>query len=94
MEYDEKGKIFTQVITKQPYQVVIQTIHNLIQGTVYARPNARLKDEVNEGGERFLAVTDATVFDFQKVEQYRANFLLLNIENIIWLIPHDEMVTE
>ena len=92
MVYDEKGKIFTQVIPKQPIQVVIQTMQNLIMGTVYARPNARLKDEINEGKEQFLAVTEAVVYDLQKVEQYRAGFLLLNIVNIIWIIPQDEII--
>lgn len=94
MVYDEKGKIFTQVIPKQPIHVIAQTANNLIRGTVYARPTARLKDEINDGQERFLAVTEATIYDLQNVEQYRASFLLLNIENIIWLIPQDELVSD
>jgi hypothetical protein len=92
MVYDEKGKIFTQVIPKQPIHVVVQTVHNLIEGSVHARPNQRLKDEINEGRDRFLAVTDATVFDLQKVELFRTSFLLLNLENIIWIIPQDEII--
>ncbi len=94
MVYDDKGKIFTQVIPKQPIQVIVETTHDLIHGTLYARHDARLKDEFNSVAERFVAVTEATVYDLQKIEKYRASFLLLNIEHIVWIIPQDELTEQ
>jgi hypothetical protein len=91
MVYDEKGKFFTQVIPKQPIQVIVQTSHDLIHGILYARHDARLKDEFNNVSERFIAVTDVTVYDLQNNEKYRTGFLLLNIEHILWIIPQEEL---
>jgi hypothetical protein len=90
-QYDEKGKIFTQVVSKEPITVVIQTAQNFIHGAVHVRPDMRMKDEVNDLRERFMAVTDAIIFDSQKVELYRSNFLLLNIDQIIWIIPNEDL---
>jgi hypothetical protein len=88
----DKGKIFTNVITKKPVPVTIQTKTQLIHGELYVRIGERLKDEINSA-EQFLAVTNAVVFDHlnEEKEQYRCHFLLVNIEQIIWLIPDDEI---
>jgi uncharacterized protein YcfJ len=91
-QYDEKGKVFTQVVAKQPTQVKIQTANHIITGEVHVRPDIRLKDEMNILGETFIAVTGVVVADFQGVEQYRANFLLLNVHQIVWMIPTEELV--
>ncbi len=89
-QFDEKGKIFTQVVSKHPVQVIIQTIHNTIRGSIHIRPDSRLKDELN-GSESFLAVTDAVVCGDQNEEMYRANFLVVNIHHIVWVIPADDL---
>ncbi len=60
--FEEKGKIFTQVVSKQPNDVVIQTATNQIHGKIHIRPEDRLKDELDETSH-FLAVTDASIFD-------------------------------
>ena len=90
-QYDEKGKIFTQVVSKQPVMVMIHTAQNIIHGSIHVRPDLRLKDELNGQREHFLAVTDAVIFDTQKNELYRSNFMLLNIDQIVWIIPNEEM---
>ena len=61
-QFEEKGKIFTNVITKKPVAVHLQTSQHLIRGNVHIRPDERLKDELNQT-EVFLAVTDANVYD-------------------------------
>ncbi|HEX2980357.1 MAG TPA: hypothetical protein VHO48_08845, partial [Anaerolineaceae bacterium] len=63
-EFNERGKIFTNVISKRPVPVVIQTPTNRIEGTVHVTPSERVKDELNHS-DMFLAVTDAIVFDLQ-----------------------------
>lgn len=86
--YDEKGKIFTQVVNKRPVQVTIQTIQTLIRGTIHVRQDSRVKDELNQD-ERFLAVTDAVVYNQQEQELYKTNFLVINVNHIIWAIPEE-----
>ncbi len=86
--YDEKGKIFTQVVSKHPVPVVIQTEVNLIRGVFHVRTNSRVKDEINSQ-ERFIAVTNAVIYNNQKEELYQAPFLVVNTEHIIWLIPEE-----
>jgi hypothetical protein len=88
--YDEKGKIFTQVIAKQPVNVSIQTNQQVIQGIIHIRPGMRMKDELN-GEERFLAVTDAVILDHDQHEIMRSKFLVVNIEHIIWIMPLEDL---
>lgn len=69
-QFDEKGKIFTQVVNKEPLLVTIQTTQQTIRGTIYIRHGARVKDDLNEQAQ-FLAVTDAVVLNPQREEIYR-----------------------
>jgi hypothetical protein len=89
MQIDDKGKIFTQVITKNPHSVVIQTTRQMIHGTIHVRPTERVMDEINNS-EKFIAVTDATVTDLNGNLLYESSFLTLNRDQIIWLIPLDD----
>ncbi len=90
--YDDKGKIFTQVVAKQPVQVIIQTIQNRIRGAVYIRPDSRIKDDLN-ASEAFLAVTDAVVYNDQNEALYKTGFLVVNTSHIIWVIPEEEITS-
>lgn len=92
-QFDEKGKKFTPVITKEPVTVTIQTVSNVIHGSVYIRPETRVKDELNSAAENdhFLAVTDAVVYNNQDQEIFRTNFLVVNIDHIVWVIPENEI---
>lgn len=86
IEYDEKGKYFTNVIQKVPVPSVIQTVSNLVRGFVHVRQNERLKDEL-ENGEKFLAVTDATVTDPAGETVYSGPFLAVRKDQIVWVMP-------
>jgi hypothetical protein len=88
-QYDEKGKFFTQVVSKHPVPVTIYTVESRIQGSIYVKPNLRVKDELN-GPERFIAVTDAVVYNNRNEEILRTSFLVVNSEHIVWLVPDDE----
>lgn len=87
--YDDKGKIFTQVISKHPVPVVIQTQSHFIRGTIHVRVNHRVKDEVN-GDERFIAVTNAVVYNNDKAELYQAPLMIVNTDHIVWLVPDEQ----
>ena len=91
-QFDEKGKIFTNVIAKKPVMVTIQTLTHKIHGEIYVRPNERIKDELDRS-EQFVAVTNAVVFGPQGEELYTSDFLTLNLSHIVWLIPDDEVHT-
>ena len=93
IQYDEKGKFFTDVITKLPQVVTIQTTLHLIHGEVYVRPEDRLKDELNHS-DRFIAVTNASIFSLNGELLYRCNFLNINSDQIVWILPDKELVPE
>lgn len=89
IRYDEKGKFFTDVITKDAVASNIQTLVTRIEGNLHVRINERVKDELNRG-EQFLAVTDATIFNLQGQKLYDAEFMLINRDHVIWIVPDDE----
>lgn len=89
--FEEKGKIFTQVVTKEPVDVVIQTPTSCIHGRVHVRPEDRLKDELDRT-TAFLAVTQAKIFDREgKNLLYESNFVAVNISSIEWVLPQSEL---
>ena len=49
-----------------------------------------MKDELN-GEDRFLAVTDAVIYNNEDQEISRTRFLVVNINHIIWVIPEEEV---
>jgi hypothetical protein len=89
-EFDDKGKIFTNVISKRPIPVLIQINGQRIQGKLHVPPTERIKDELN-AAEQFLAITDATIYGEDGEVLYKSQFLTLNREFIIWLIPEEEL---
>ncbi|MBN2547881.1 MAG: hypothetical protein JXB15_01890 [Anaerolineales bacterium] len=91
--FDEKGKFFTDVISKEAVQVIIQTTTNRVRGRLHVRPGHRLKDEINQS-ELFLAITDATVYDLSGQLLYQTEFLAINREHLVWLLPEDQRKTQ
>jgi len=90
-DFDEKGKIFTNIVPKTPVPAIIQTKTHRISGEVYMKPDERLKDELNRS-EQFLAVTNATIFDDHGQIVYSSKFLTLNKDQIVWLIPDTDLI--
>lgn len=88
--FEENRKIFTNVIRKEPIEVIIQTTGNtIIHGILHVQLNQRLKDELDKE-EQFVAITNATIFTVQKEPLYKTEFLAVNRSQIIWLIPKNE----
>jgi hypothetical protein len=90
IRFDEKGKFFTEVISKETVAVIIQTMTHRIQGNIHIRPGERLKDEINQA-EPFFAVTEATIIDHSGMELYRTDFLVVYREHIVWMLPKDQL---
>jgi hypothetical protein len=87
---DEKGKYFTDVISKEMVPVILQSTVNRIHGFIYVRSGDRLKDELNRL-EQFLAITNAEVFSINGELLYRSSFITLNRDQIVWIIPANEL---
>lgn len=89
-EIDDKGKIFTEVIHKQPVQVIIQTRNNRIRGTMHKRSDHRMIDKLNNA-DTFIPLTNVIVMDVDgKNELLKNDFLALNLSEIIWLVETGE----
>ncbi len=90
--FEQKGKIHTNVISKIPVNAIIQTTSHRIEGKIHVRPDDRLKDELSSS-DCFLAVTDATVYNEEGKVLYVSNFLSVHRDQIVWIIPIEELLT-
>lgn len=89
IEYDEKGKIFTEIVSKVPIQATIQTTTHLMRGQLHVRRDQRIKDEL-DASENFLALTEVSVLGPDGQTLFQAPFLAVRRSHIIWVIPEQE----
>jgi len=95
MDYrvDQKGKFYTARVSKETAPVIIATATSIIQGSMHVMRESRLKDELNNS-ERFVAITNAEVFDLsEQTRLYSSEVLLLNKDQIVWVLPQEESPT-
>ena len=93
-QFDEKGKIFTTVVSKHPVKVVIQMLTNQIRGEFHVRNDFRVKDEL-DASAKFLPITNATVFSSDgSITIYKTRFMPVNKNQIMWMIPEEELLLE
>lgn len=85
---DEKGKIFTEVVTKIPIKVMLQTVTHSVRGKIHIRPDERLKAELDRN-EPFIAVTDVIVLGADGSVLHRSDFLAVRRDHIVWVLPED-----
>jgi len=88
-DYDDKGKIFTDVIPKTAIPALVQTTTHLIQGNVHVRRDERLKDELDRD-ELFLAMTDASILGSNEEKLRDVPFLAVRRAQIVWVVPDEE----
>lgn len=93
MEFDEKGKFFTDIVPKIPIPATIQTLTHRVEGHVHVREGERIKDTLNKS-DTFLAVTDAQVFDSAGEFRYHCDFLAINLHQVVWVNPAEELQGE
>jgi hypothetical protein len=87
-DYDEKGKFFTERVSKTAIPSLVQTTTHLIRGHVHIRPDERLKDELDRD-ELFLAITNASILNADGQEIYQTNFLAVRRNQIVWAMPDE-----
>jgi hypothetical protein len=88
IEYDEKGKFYTDVVTKIAIPCMVQTTTHLIRGNVHVRQGERLKDEL-ENNEHFTAITDVSMSDLNGTVVFSGPFLAVRRDQIVWVMPVD-----
>jgi hypothetical protein len=93
IEYDEKGKFYTDVISKVAIPATLQTTSHLIKGFLHVRHGERIKDELDRD-ELFLAVTKATIWGANGNLLFEAPFIAVRREQIIWIIPNEQAAGE
>jgi len=89
--FENKQKVFTNVVTKEPVDVIIQTTTYKILGKVHVKIDFRFKDEINTV-EPFLAVTDAQVLGSSEEILLQTQFIAVGKSQIVWIIPQDEQI--
>jgi len=89
-QFDEHGKIFTNVVSKKTIRAKIQTASNHIIGDIYIRQDGRLSDELNKS-DPFLPVTNAEIRDIngKNIIELR-DFIAIQKNQIIWVSPDSE----
>ncbi|MCX6068193.1 MAG: hypothetical protein NT121_20995 [Chloroflexi bacterium] len=88
LEFNDKGKYFTDIISKVSVPSVIQTVTHRIEGAIHVRLDGRVKDELDRA-EPFLAVTNARVFGQDGTVLYETDFMTVARLQIVWVIPSD-----
>ena len=79
-------------IPTERIEAVIRTSDQLIVGRLHAEPGKRLKDEMNHISTRFIAITEARVYDAAGLELlYQADFLLLANDHIVSVTPRESV---
>lgn len=93
IEYDEKGKRFTDIVTMRTIHATIQTATHLLRGRIHVRMDKRIKDELDLD-DKFLAVTDVNVLSSDGQILFEAPFLAVNRAHIIWVLPEQSRTEE
>ncbi len=91
IEFDDKGKYYTDVVKKVAIPAIIQTATLCIHGNIHARPDQRVTD-VLDVVDKFLAVTNVTVYSPEGQVLYRARFISVQRSQIIWIIPESDLL--
>jgi len=86
IEYDEKGKIFTDIVSKIAVYATIQTTMHMMRGRIHVRRDQRVIDELDVN-ENFIAITDVTVLGADGQTLFQAPFLAVRRSHIVWVIP-------
>lgn len=90
IRFDEKGKFFTDIVSKEIVPVIVQTVLHRVHGMLHVRPQERLTDELNQG-EQFFPITEATIYDISGQLLYHCDFFVVNRNQIVWILPEDQI---
>ena len=86
IEYDDHGKIFTDIVSKIAIYATVQTTTHLMRGHIHVRRDQRIKDELDLD-ENFLALTDVSVLTADGQVAFQAPFIAVKRTHIVWVVP-------
>jgi len=89
IEYDERGKIFTDVVSKVAIHATVQTTTHMLRGHIHVRRDQRIIDELDLS-ENFLALTDVDVLSADGQILFQVPFLAVRRSHIVWVIPESK----
>jgi len=89
IEYDERGKVFTDIVSKTAISATIQTTTHLMRGQIHVRRDQRVIDELDLK-ENFLPVTDVSVLGADGQTLFQAPFMALHRSHIVWVFPEQK----
>ena len=90
INYDEKGKYYTDVISKVAVKARIQAANQFIEGEIHIRNDFRLKDEL-DCDEPFLAVTNASIYNTDHELLFRTQFIAVRRDQLTWITKEEDM---
>lgn len=90
MNFDEKGKFFTEIVSKEAVFARIQTTTHFVEGEIHVRPGSRIKDELDIQ-EPFLAVTNAKVYRPNGELAFKTKFIAVRRELIVWITTEKDI---
>jgi hypothetical protein len=93
LEFDLKGKLFTNIVPKETCACRIQTTTHLIEGDVHVMPSTRIKDELDTD-EPFLPVTHALVLGASREVLFRTDFIAIRRDQVVWISPLKDLRDE
>ena len=86
IEYDEKGKVFTDIVSKVSIFVTVQTTTHMMRGRMHVQRDRRVKDELDRN-ENFLALTDVHVQGPDGQTLFHCPFLAVRRDHVVWVMP-------
>jgi len=89
IEYDDKGKVFTDVVSKISVAATVQTTTHMMRGHLHVRRDQRIKDELDMN-ENFLALTDVQVLGPDGQTLFHSPFVAVRREHIVWVMPEQK----
>ncbi len=92
-QFDEKGKIFTNIVNKKKSKALIQTTIGRVEGYIYIRVDGRLSDELNRS-DAFLPVTEAIIYNEKGEKWKEVSFIAIRFSEIVWVVPIEEGTSE
>src|SRR5205823_6235322 len=84
---DHNGKVFSDQVHKQKVVSIIQTDSGRVRGMLFQDPDIRLKDNLNDRSEDFIAVEEAEFLSPQGAAVDRCPFLAISKRHIVSVMP-------
>jgi hypothetical protein len=87
---DHNGKVFSDQVRKQKVASILQINGQRVRGLLFYDPDGRLKDDLNNSNEAFIALTDAEFLAEDGAVVTRTKFLTINKNHIDWIMPAED----